>query len=455
MLIHTINRSWLSIAITALVILLLAFMASFFVSSNATAATTCVFTTAGSTMHLTSDCTTDGTIYIPHGFTLDGHGYTITAEDPSGDHFRGAVVKNAGTLAFVENLTIDTNALANACDAGDDRLRGILFEGASGVIEHNTVLNINQGTSGCQEGNGIEVRNAPFDGTHPNTQQVGVYYNTVTSYQKGGIIVNGDVLTEVQHNTVTGLGPVNFIAQNGIQLGYGAAGYVENNTIWGNVYTPATYGSGGILIYGGGDNIHIDENTISVSDIGIWLAGGDDLKVTSNTVASSTWDAIALDDQGGSVSGGKVSQNYVTTSDTGIGLYGSGVNWNVIGGNYSEYNTTGFFIGYGATYNEIDNGTARYNTGDGFALVADMNRIKSSSATYNGGIGIGVNGTSNVIKGNVSLNNGDSDVQNVGSNYYKSNICQHSSGSPVDCGNSPIFPVLPAAPVVTADPAQY
>lgn len=45
------------------------------------------------------------------------------------------------------------------------RLRGILFDGAAGSITHNTVTNINQGASGCQEGNGIEVRNGPFDNT--------------------------------------------------------------------------------------------------------------------------------------------------------------------------------------------------------------------------------------------------------------------------------------------------
>ena len=48
----------------------------------ALAATTCTFTTAGTTMTLDADCTTDATIPIPDGYTLDGAGLTIVANDP-------------------------------------------------------------------------------------------------------------------------------------------------------------------------------------------------------------------------------------------------------------------------------------------------------------------------------------------------------------------------------------
>ncbi|RPI50222.1 MAG: hypothetical protein EHM55_21880, partial [Acidobacteria bacterium] len=43
--------------------------------------------------------------------------------------------------------------------------------------------------------------------------------NTISQYQKGGIVVNGPGSNvQVQENTVVGLGPVSFIAQNGIQF---------------------------------------------------------------------------------------------------------------------------------------------------------------------------------------------------------------------------------------------
>jgi len=39
--------------------------------------TDCTFTVSGSTMTLNGDCTTDETILVPDGFTLDGNGRTI------------------------------------------------------------------------------------------------------------------------------------------------------------------------------------------------------------------------------------------------------------------------------------------------------------------------------------------------------------------------------------------
>lgn len=200
-------------------------------------ATGCTFTVVGTTMTLDADCTTDATITVPDGFTLDGAGHRITAVDPPGGHFVGAVVKNAGSTAHVRDLQVTTSGLANVCDAGDDRLRGILFDGASGTIQDNAVTGIHQGASGCQEGNGIEVRNAPFDGTHPATKSVTIADNLVTGYQKTGILANGDVFAVITGNVVVGKGPVPYIAQNGIQVGFGGTGEVEDNDISGNAYT--------------------------------------------------------------------------------------------------------------------------------------------------------------------------------------------------------------------------
>src|SRR5690348_10376013 len=90
------------------------------------AASTCVFTTVGRVMVLKSNCTTDTTILIPNGFTLDGRGHTITAVDPAGGHFVGAVIENGGTVANVINLHVTVSGLADVCDDGEARLRGIM-----------------------------------------------------------------------------------------------------------------------------------------------------------------------------------------------------------------------------------------------------------------------------------------------------------------------------------------
>jgi hypothetical protein len=194
----------------------------------------CVFVPAGSTLTLAGDCTTFVTIVIPDGNTLDGNGHTITAMDPPGG-FQGPVIKNGGATANVTNLGL-TSSLASTfgCMDGDNRLRGILFDGASGNITNNTVITIKRGLSnGCQEGNAIEIRN--FTGT--GTQTVLIDNNVVRDYQKNGITANGDVAVTITNNTIQGAGRVDYIAQNGIQFAFGATGQVSNNSITDNFYT--------------------------------------------------------------------------------------------------------------------------------------------------------------------------------------------------------------------------
>ena len=207
--------------------------------------TACVFTTTGTTMTLAEDCTTDHTIIVPNGFTLDGDGHSITAVDPAGDHFRGAVVRNGGSSANVTDVEITAADLADVCDAGDDRLRGILLDGAAGSITDVNVHGVRQGSSGCQEGNAIEARNIGS----PTTVGVTVADSAATDYQKSGIVVNGQVSGTVTGNTVTGDGPIAYIAQNGIQFGFGASGLIRGNTVSGNDYTPSSDVACGLLFF--------------------------------------------------------------------------------------------------------------------------------------------------------------------------------------------------------------
>jgi hypothetical protein len=140
-----------------------------------------------------------------------------------------------------------------------------------------------------------------------------IWDNTLTNYQKGGIVANGTgTSVDVKGNTVTGQGPVNYIAQNGIQIGYGASAQVKDNTVTGNSYTGAGQtASGGIIVVGGpgygtcvGSNLCayttdtiIDKNTATGNDIGIWISDLDtsfnppssqtNIKVDNNTISNS------------------------------------------------------------------------------------------------------------------------------------------------------------------------
>jgi hypothetical protein len=223
----------------------------------------CQFSTSGTTMTLLEDCVTDHTIHVPNGWTLDGDGHSITGVDPDDGHFVGAVVANGGAVAHVTDLIVTVDGLADVCDDGADRLRGILFDGAAGSITNSHAIDINQGESGCQEGNGIEARNAPFDTTGPDLS-VTVSGNVVTGYQKTGILANGSVIATIRDNTVTGAGPIDYIAQNGVQVGFGGSGLVRGNTISGNHYTGPDLGCG--ILFFMADGVKQQANTLFANE---------------------------------------------------------------------------------------------------------------------------------------------------------------------------------------------
>jgi Right handed beta helix region len=106
--------------------------------------------------------------------------------------------------------------------------------------------------------------------------------NKIWNYQKGGIVVRGtSTRALVGGNRVTGAGPVDFIAQNGIQVSDGAKARVEKNIVKGNSYTGnGLVSSAGILVFGGCGlalvkGITIDKNVLVGNDVGIWLFNGD------------------------------------------------------------------------------------------------------------------------------------------------------------------------------------
>jgi hypothetical protein len=65
----------------------------------------------------------------------------------------------------------------------------------------------------------------------------------------------------VSNNVVTGEGPISYIAQNGIQISYGASATVKGNTISGDNYTPTSYVACGLLIYQAG-GVNASSNTL-------------------------------------------------------------------------------------------------------------------------------------------------------------------------------------------------
>jgi len=403
--------------------------------STAFADNNCVFRSARRTLQLQSDCWTDATLLIPDRTTLDGRGRSITALDPAGGHFLGAVVRNAGATAHVRNLTIEAGGLANVCDSEgppDERLRGISFVAASGTIVGNQVRSLNQTSSGCQEGIGIEVRGqAPAQGA--TLQRVTITNNLVAAYQKTGIFVGGAVAADIERNRVTGLGPVDLIAQNGIQLGYGARGRIRANHVEQNIFTGSGAASTGILLLEAGSPVVVERNLVEDNDIGIHVASTSDVLVRRNEVSGSTFDGIAIDGRQALTQGNQLVSNRLADNAIGLDLFGSGATANEAFRNRIEDSSlAGIQLAFGASGNALEQNLLRRNAYGAFVSAGD-NDIIDNVVFDSDAAGLHVEGDGNDVRDNAVDGSTGLDIENTGANVYLDNSCTTSSGPPVDC----------------------
>ncbi len=112
---------------------------------------------------------------------------------------------------------------------------GILSDGstASGVITNITSSSIadtgDNPPGGAQHGIAVAYRSGA-GGRLDHSQ--------IFDYQKGGVLATGTgTNVQILSNVVRGLGPVPFIAQNGVQVSSGATGNVNDNFIEDHEYT--------------------------------------------------------------------------------------------------------------------------------------------------------------------------------------------------------------------------
>jgi hypothetical protein len=206
-----------------------------------------------------------------------------------------------GVKASVKNVVVDGtgNNIVNNC--GLD-LIGIYYQNAGGTIQGNTAQNqlLPPSSDGCQNGQGIFVENQTS-----GTPAVLIQSNTVQNFDKNGITVSYSAAkATITNNIVTGNGAIDYIAQNGIQMGYEATGHITGNQVSNFVYSPGTYGAAGILLYGmdAGQYSALPEvvgNTVTNAQYGIALAEvngapGALVPVTTNSVSGSAFAGIGL-----------------------------------------------------------------------------------------------------------------------------------------------------------------
>jgi parallel beta-helix repeat protein len=226
------------------------------------------------------------------------------------------------------NLTID--GADNVLGGCGPNLVGIYYRNASGKVEAAAVRNIRLGPGpgfeGCQAGIGIFAQS----GTGPGSpSKLTVLGSSVHDYQKGGIVGNeaGTELTAIG-NGVAGDGPTPFIAQNGIQIGFGATGTISFNSVVNQVYSPcvdvltcSNGSSTAVLIYDA-DSVNVTSNSVAKSQSGIYLFQSDHSEVTLNIVSDTdVFDGIAVQQ----ANNNRVQSNLIFNSDES-GVYVEGNN---------------------------------------------------------------------------------------------------------------------------------
>ncbi len=163
------------------------------------------------------------------------------------------------------------------------------------------------------------------------TSTVTVLNSSVHDFQKNGITGNevGTQLT-VTSDEVRGQGPTNGASENGIQLGFGATGKVNANTVIDEIWAPDTSSDSGdaavgILIFDVA-GASVLTNHVGNTQFGIAVAGDTTGAADNATITNTPFDGTLIFDginicgsSGGSITGNVVSGS----TQSGIHLDGS------------------------------------------------------------------------------------------------------------------------------------
>jgi hypothetical protein len=325
-----------------------------------------------------SDNAFNPTLVIPSSGGFAANTSSLTSGAPLAAQI---LVESPATEVEIGYLAVDGagNNLNTGCT--DPRLIGIYFQNASGTINYVVARNQAQNTTnfGCagSAGLGIFVQSAG-----PSTPaDVTIRNSSVYGYQKNGITANETGTTvRIRGSSVVGAGPVG-IAQNGIQVGFGATGLVENNTVADDVFNgdPAAGTGSGILIFDSGD-MSIRGNSVAFTQTGIAIATDGNLSDNNNSIInnqivnSQLGDGIDLCSNGNTV----ISNTVFSSGRAGIHLDGacsatSTGNNNIVSRNVVNDACAGILLGSG-TGNE-------FFIGNTFANVANTTLAGDTCST--------------------------------------------------------------------------
>jgi len=240
-------------------------------------------------------------VVVDKGLTVKGYGdatiikptqlvantFTLFTRNGGGKTAAIVVVNAGGAPVTVQGLKIDgeliTKNTGNLVQATS--LVGLLVRDNAGTIDNLTVEDV-----GIKNASAILVTAVASAGF-----EVEVKNCRTSMYLKNGITATGPVVVNFHDNTVNGGGKIGYIAQNGIQVSYGATGTVHRNKVNGNSYSGSGWTASGILIFES-DNVSVQGNTVTdcQTAIGIetwcWVTpSASNNKVVNNKVTGAAW----------------------------------------------------------------------------------------------------------------------------------------------------------------------
>ena len=254
------------------------------------------------------------------------------------------------TGVSISGLTVD--GANNGISQCAPDLIGISFQNASGELDRIAVRNFKLAASlnACQSGTGIFVQSG-----NGGMSKVEIDHCIVHDFQKNGITADEiGTVTIIRRNVVTGIGPTTGAAQNGVQIGFGAAGSIPDNVVTNNVWAPCTAiatctAVATNILVTQSDGVEVSGNTAGISQVNIFVHGDDAAIDRNETFATAVFDGIRVQgdqsrvrhnhvlngaESGVFLSGNNnvVTENTITEAAIGI-LKDTGSSGNLIAGN--------------------------------------------------------------------------------------------------------------------------
>lgn len=230
-----------------------------------------------------------------------------TTSAATGDGIAAAVLVTDTTDVNIHGLTVD--GVHNGISDCSPRLIGVYFRNSSGRLALSTVRNfeLGSGFNGCQSGTGVFVESGGGEASDVEISDCSIH-----DFQKNGITAN-EAGTDVQihNNVVSGIGPTASIAQNGIQIGFSAAGAIRENIVTNNIFAQCTMAStcqavATNILVTQSDGVRVTDNTVGIGQIGIFIAGNHATVNDNTAFAASVFDGIHVEGSDNSIRSNRV-----------------------------------------------------------------------------------------------------------------------------------------------------